>query len=158
MVSKDLGLLEGQAAPDFELKDGSDKVYKLSDFRGKTIVLYFYPKDDTPGCTKEACNFRDNIDLLQGAGAVLFGISLDDAESHNKFIDKYKLNFTILCDIDAKVSRLYRVYKKKNIYSKLFWGIERSTFIINPDGNIKKIFRKVKVEGHTEEVLAAVRS
>jgi len=120
------------------------------------VVLYFYPKDDTPGCTKEACSFRDHIKKFNHKNAVLLGVSLDEAPSHQKFIKKYELNFPLLCDEDAKVSRLYGVYRKKAFFAKLFWGIVRSTFVIGPDGRIKKIFRKVKVDGHTEEVLACL--
>ena len=155
---------EGEPAPDFSLQDQEGKLVRLSDFKGKSVVLYFYPKDDTPGCTKEACSFRDHIKKFQEAkhsrplgkepGAVILGVSLDEAPSHQKFIKKYDLNFPLLCDEDAKVSRLYGVYKKKAFFEKLFWGIERSTFVIGPDGKIRKIFRKVKVDGHTEEVLA----
>lgn len=153
MKSKDLELTEGQQAPNFELNDQSGQLVRLSDFLGKYVVLYFYPKDDTPGCTKEACSFRDHEKEIQKLNAVILGVSLDEPESHQKFIKKFSLNFSLLCDEDAKVSRLYDVYKKKNMYARLFWGIERSTFIIDPEGKIKKIFRKVKVDSHTEEVL-----
>lgn len=158
MKSEQASIEEGQPAPDFSLPDQDGKTVRLSDFKGKPVVLYFYPKDDTPGCTKEACSFRDHQkDLLTGNAAVL-GVSLDDAESHKKFIKKFQLNFPLLCDEDAKVSRLYGVYKKKSMFAKLFWGIERSTFVIGPDGNFKKIFRKVKVDGHTAEVLEALKN
>ena len=155
MQTKDIELEEGTAAPDFSLKDQSGRAIKLSDFHGKTVVLYFYPKDDTPGCTKEACSFRDHEKVLKDRGIVVLGVSLDDSESHKKFIGKYRLNFPLLVDEDAKVSRLYGVYKKKNMFANLFWGIERSTFVIGPEGKLKKIFRKVKVDGHTEEILEA---
>ncbi len=158
MAVKTAELTEGQAAPDFELKDQSGKSVRLSDFKGQSVVLYFYPKDDTPGCTKESCSFRDHQKDLGQVNAAVLGVSLDDGESHQKFIKKYSLNFPLLCDEDAKVSRLYGVYKKKNMYARLFWGIERSTFVIGADGKIKKIFRKVKVDGHTEEVLSALKS
>jgi len=157
MDSKKQELQEGQAAPDFELKDQDGKAVRLSDFKGRNVILYFYPKDDTPGCTKEACSFRDHFSVLQKQGVVLLGVSLDDSESHQKFIKKYNLTFPLLCDEDAKVSRLYGVYKKKNMYARLFWGIERSTFLIGPDGKLKKIYRKVKVDGHTEELLEALK-
>ena len=155
MNTKTIELAEGAPAPDFTLKDQNGQTVRLSDFKGKTIVLYFYPKDDTPGCTKEACSFRDNEKTLKAKGIVVLGVSLDEAASHQKFIGKYNLNFSLLCDEDAKVSRRYGVYKKKSMFANLFWGIERSTFVIAPDGNLKKIFRKVKVDGHTEEVLQA---
>ena len=153
MPTKEVQLEEGAQAQDFALKDQSGQTVRLSDFKGKTVVLYFYPKDDTPGCTKEACSFRDNESELKKRGLAVLGVSLDDAESHRKFISKFNLNFPLLCDEDAKVSRLYGVYKRKSMFAKLFWGIERSTFVIGPDGALKKIFRKVKVDGHTEEVL-----
>ena len=153
MPTKSQEIVEGQPAPDFSLKDQSGKAVKLSDFKGRKVVLYFYPKDDTPGCTRESCGFRDEIKKFESRGAVILGVSLDDPQSHQKFIGKYRLNFPLLCDEDAKVSRLFGVYKKKAFFEKLFWGIERSTFIIGSDGNIRKIFRKVKVDGHTEEVL-----
>ena len=155
MSTQEIELEEGAQAPDFELKDQNGHAVRLSDFKGKTVVLYFYPKDDTPGCTKESCSFRDHDKELKARGIVVLGVSLDDADSHKKFIAKYQLNFPLLCDEDAKVSRLYGVYKRKNMFAKLFWGIERSTFVIGPDGKLKKIFRKVKVDGHTEEVLEA---
>ena len=157
MTTKTIELEEGMAAPDFTLKDQGGNAVHLADFKGKTVILYFYPKDDTPGCTKESCSFRDHDKQIKDAGAVVLGVSLDDAESHQKFISKYSLNFPLLADEDAKVSRLYGVYKKKSMFAKLFWGIERSTFVIGPDGKLKKVFRKVKVDGHTEEVLEAVK-
>lgn len=158
MAAKVEELIEGRPAPDFELKDQDGRSVRLSDFKGKSVVLYFYPKDDTPGCTKESCSFRDHESALKKAGAAVLGVSLDDEASHQKFIKKFSLNFPLLCDEDAKVSRLYGVYKKKNMYARLFWGIERSTFVIGPDGVLKKIFRKVKVDGHTEDVLEALKS
>ncbi len=158
MKTKTEELIEGSPAPDFELKDQEGNAVKLSNYKGSWVVLYFYPKDDTPGCTVEACSFRDNSKRFKDQGIVLLGVSLDEAESHQKFIKKFQLNFPLLCDIDAKVSRLYGVYKKKNMYARLFWGIERSTFVIDPQGNLKKIFRRVKVDGHTEEVLQATKS
>ncbi|MBI3013312.1 MAG: thioredoxin-dependent thiol peroxidase [Elusimicrobia bacterium] len=158
MKTKSQEVVEGSLAPDFELKDQDGKSARLSDLKGKTVVLYFYPKDDTPGCTTEACSFKDNLKQFQDLGAVILGVSLDDAPSHQKFINKFQLNFPLLCDEDAKVSRLYGVYKKKNLYARLFWGIERSTFVIGPDGNVKRAFRKVKVDGHTAEVLNAIKS
>ena len=157
MKSKSHGVEEGVLAPDFELKDQNGKSVRLSDFKGKPVVLYFYPKDDTPGCTVEACSFRDHVTNFQNLNVVILGVSLDDAESHQKFINKFKLNFPLLCDEDAKVSRAYGVYKKKNMYARLFWGIERSTFVIGADGKIMKAFHKVKVDGHTNEVLEALK-
>ena len=150
-------LKEGDAAPDFELKDQDGKSVKLSDFKEKKVVLYFYPKDDTPGCTKEACSFRDHVGAFNDQDAVILGVSLGKADSHKKFISKFQLNFPLLCDEEAKVSKLFGVYKKKNLYARLFWGIERTTFVIDEQGKLKKVFRKVKVDGHTEEVLAALK-
>ena len=156
MKTKVVEILEGQKAPDFDLKNQNDEIVSLSQYNGKFIVLYFYPKDDTPGCTKEACSFRDHSDVLKKAGVVVLGVSLDDSESHRKFSQKFNLNFPLLCDQDAKVSRLYGVYKRKNLYARLYWGIERSTFIIDPKGVILKAFRKVSVDGHTEKVLGVI--
>jgi len=146
-------IAEGMEAPDFELKDQKGNVISLKNFRGKKVVLYFYPKDDTPGCTKEACSFRDNMDKIIEKGAIVIGISNDDLKSHEKFSKKYNLNFSLLSDVDRRVSIKYGVYKKKNLYGKIVWGIERSTFIIDEQGKIKRIFRKVNVEGHVDEVL-----
>jgi thioredoxin-dependent peroxiredoxin len=149
---------EGATAPDFTLKADDGKEVRLSAFRGKPVVLYFYPKDDTPGCTKEACGFRDSLRAIEQANTVVLGVSMDDAEAHQKFIKKYSLPFTLLCDEDGKVSKAYGVYKKKNMYGKTYWGIERSTFIIDETGKLKAIFRKVKVDGHVGEVQAALKA
>jgi thioredoxin-dependent peroxiredoxin len=149
--------VQGDRAPDFELKDQDGKSVRLSDFKGRWVILYFYPKDDTPGCTKEACSFRDNMQTFEGTNVAVLGVSLDSPESHQKFIKKFNLSFPLLCDEDAKVSRAYGVYKKKNMYARLFWGIERSTFVIGPDGKIEKVFRKVKVDGHVGEVLEVMK-
>ncbi|TCW37331.1 peroxiredoxin Q/BCP [Thermohydrogenium kirishiense] len=140
-------------APDFTLKSSDGNDVSLSDFKGKKVVLYFYPKDNTPGCTKEACQFRDNINTVKNKDAVILGVSLDDIESHKKFIEKFNLPFILLSDSDAKVSTEYGVYKEKNVYGKKKMGIERSTFIIDQKGIVKKIFRKVKVDGHVDEIL-----
>lgn len=140
-------------APDFTLKSSDGNDVSLSDFKGKKVVLYFYPKDNTPGCTKEACQFRDNINTVENKDAVILGVSLDDIESHKKFIEKFNLPFILLSDPDAKVSTEYGVYKEKNMYGKKKMGIERSTFIIDKKGIVKKIFRKVKVDGHVDEIL-----
>lgn len=140
-------------APDFTLKSSYGRDVSLKDYIGKKVVLYFYPKDNTPGCTKEACQFRDNIDVIEKNDAVVIGISLDDSESHKKFIEKFNLPFVLLSDPDAKVSTEYGVYKEKNMYGKKKMGIERSTFVIDRKGIVKKIFRKVKVDGHVGEIL-----
>jgi peroxiredoxin Q/BCP len=151
-------LKAGDKAPEFSLKDQDGKVYRLTELKGNPVVLYFYPKDDTPGCTKEACGFRDARTSMKRAGAVILGVSMDTAESHRKFIAKYQLSFPLLCDEDAAVSKAFGVYKQKSMYGKTFWGIERSTFVIGPSGDIKAVFRKVKVDGHVEEVLDALKS
>jgi peroxiredoxin Q/BCP len=145
-------LKEGDKAPDFELKDQNGETVALSQFRGKKVILYFYPKDDTPGCTKEACSFRDGLETLARRDTVVLGVSNDDTDSHRKFASKYGLNFKILSDVDKSVSTTYGVYKRRNMYGKEFWGIERSTFIIDEKGVIKKIFRRVNVDGHFEEI------
>ncbi|MDE3225950.1 MAG: thioredoxin-dependent thiol peroxidase [Nitrospirota bacterium] len=151
-------LAVGDRAPDFSLSDENGKTVSLKSLKGTPVVLYFYPKDDTPGCTKEACDFRDSQKRLQQTGAVVLGVSLDGAESHRKFIAKFDLPFSLLCDEDASVSKAYGVYKLKNMYGKKYWGIERSTFVIDGRGAIKALFRKVKVDGHVDEVLAALKT
>ncbi|MDE4541629.1 thioredoxin-dependent thiol peroxidase [Thermoanaerobacterium sp. R66] len=140
-------------APDFTLMSSDGKNVSLKDYKGKKVILYFYPKDNTPGCTKEACQFRDNINSIEDNDAVVIGVSLDDLESHKKFIEKFNLPFVLLSDNDAKVSTEYGVYKEKNMYGKKKMGIERSTFVIDRNGIVKKIFRKVKVDGHVDEIL-----
>jgi peroxiredoxin Q/BCP len=130
----------------------------LKNLKGRQVVLYFYPKDDTPGCTKEACGFRDSIKSIEKAGAVVLGVSMDNAGSHAKFIKKYGLPFSLLCDEGGAVSKAYGVYKKKNMYGKTYWGIERSTFVIGETGKLSAIFRKVKVDGHVDEVKDALKA
>jgi peroxiredoxin Q/BCP len=148
----------GTKASDFSLPDDSGTPLTLKQFRGKQVVLYFYPKDDTPGCTKEACGFRDAITPIQKTGAVVLGVSLDGEAAHQKFKAKYGLPFPLLSDEDALVSKQYGVYKEKSMYGRKFWGIERSTFIIDAAGAVKAIFRKVKVDDHVNEVLAALKA
>ena len=148
----------GDKAPDFSLKSEQGRSLSLKDFRGKSLVLYFYPKDDTPGCTKEACGFRDSHAPITKTGAVVLGVSLDDETSHQKFIAKFDLPFSLLSDEDATVSKAYGVYVQKNMYGKKYWGIERSTFVIDPNGRLAAIFRKVKVDGHVDEILSALRA
>ncbi len=143
----------GDKAPDFELLDTHGEKVKLSDFRGKKVVLYFYPKDMTPGCTIEACSFRDNYEKFKKKDAEILGVSADDQTSHEKFTGKHDLPFPLLSDMDKKVCRKYGVWKGKNFLGKKFMGIERTTFVIDEDGKIKKIFPKVKVVGHWKEVL-----
>jgi thioredoxin-dependent peroxiredoxin len=142
----------GDKAPELGIPDQDGKRVSLKDLKGKQVVLYFYPKDDTPGCTKESCDFRDSISSIQKAGAVVVGVSLDGQASHQKFIKKFSLPFPLLSDEDKTVSTAYGVYKEKSMYGKKYWGIERSTFIIGKDGTLKNIFRKVKVDGHVDEV------
>ena len=144
---------EKDIAPDFALKDQDGKTHKLSDYKGKKIVLYFYPKDDTPGCTKEACDFRDDFSLIKKKNAVILGMSADDENSHQKFIKKYSLPFTLLSDPDKKILQKYGVWKEKSMYGKTYMGIERTTIIIDEKGRIQKIFPKVSVDGHSKEVL-----
>lgn len=146
----------GTKAPDFTLPDDSGKKVKLSSFKGKPVVVYFYPRDDTPGCTKEACAFRDRSGELQERGAVVLGISGDDVESHAKFRDKFELNFPLLADTDHAVSTAWGAYREKNMYGKISMGIQRSTYLIGPDGKIAKVWKKVSVDGHDEAVLAAI--
>jgi peroxiredoxin Q/BCP len=146
----------GQKAPDFSLMDDTGRKVKLSDFRGKKVVLYFYPKDDTPGCTKEACNFRDGLTEISKHGAVVLGISADAVDSHKNFKDKFHLNFPLLADTDKKTIEDYGVWKEKSLYGKKYMGIERTTFIIDQQGKISHVFPKVKVDQHYDEVLDAL--
>jgi peroxiredoxin Q/BCP len=158
MVAAASELKSGSKAPDFTLPSSTGKDVSLRGLRGKKVVLYFYPKDDTSGCTKEACSFRDNLPSFQRLDAVILGVSKDSLDSHQKFIKKYGLNFTLLSDEDLKVHRLYGTWKEKNLYGKKYMGTERSTFVIGEDGKIKKVFRKVSVDGHEKEVLEALAS
>jgi len=144
-------------APEFTLQDENGKEISLKSLRGKVVVLYFYPRADTPGCTVEACEFRDTYKQMQKTGAVLLGISPDTPQAQKKFQDKYKLPFTLLADADKKVAVAFDVLKEKNMYGKKVMGIVRTTFIIGPDGKIQHIFPKVKPEGHAEEVLAYLK-
>lgn len=145
---------EGDTAPDFTLKadDGSD--VSLSDFRGSKVVLYFYPKDDTPGCTKEACEFRDAHAQYRDIDAVVLGVSPDPVENHVKFRDKYDLPFPLLADPEHEVAEAYGVWRRKSMFGKKFWGIERTTFLIDEDGRIEKVYANVKPKGHAGKVLA----
>lgn len=154
-VKKELGVAD--LAPDFTLTSNEGKKVSLKDYSGKKVVLYFYPKDMTPGCTTEACSFRDNYSEIQKRGAVILGISADSIQSHQKFISKYELPFLLLSDENKEVSKEYDVWKQKSFLGKKYYGIERSTFIIDEVGKIKAIFRKVKVAGHTEEVLRSIK-
>jgi peroxiredoxin Q/BCP len=147
---------EGKPAPDFELTSDSGDPVKLSDLRGKPVVLYFYPKDDTPGCTKQACGIRDAYDAFEGRGAVVLGVSPDDEASHVKFKSKYHLPFTLLADPGHRVAENYGVWKERKLYGKTSMGIERSTFVIDPAGNVAKVMRRVNPETHADDVLAAL--
>ena len=147
----------GEKAPAFTLEDQSGKTLKLSDFKGKKVVLYFYPKDDTPGCTREACAFRDEHSALLKAGAVVLGISPDSEVSHARFAGKYKLPFPLLADPDHAVSEKYGAWGEKSLYGRKFMGITRSTFLIDESGKLSRVWPRVKVDGHVDQVLEAVR-
>jgi peroxiredoxin Q/BCP len=149
-------IAEGQPAPDFTLQDQDGTPVSLSGLKGKPIVLYFYPKDDTPGCTTEACAFRDARADYEAAGAMVLGVSPDDVKSHKKFATKFSLPFTLLADADHAVCELYGVWKEKNMYGRKYMGVERTTFVIDSRGTISKIFPKVKVSGHSDAVLEAI--
>lgn len=142
---------------DFTLQDDADNTVSLSDYAGKPVVLFFYPRADTPGCTIEACGFRDTFEKLQKAGAVVLGISRDTVRAQKKFKDKYDLQYTLLADPDETVCNQFGVMRDKNMYGKKVRGIERTTFLIGPDQTLLKVFPKVKPEGHAEEVLAAIK-
>ena len=156
MNTRMVELKVGQKAPDFTLMNDAGEKVKLSAYKGKKVVLYFYPKDDTPGCTTEACNFRDGIRELEKQGAVVLGVSADSVDSHKKFKNKFELNFPLLSDPDKKMIEDYGVWKEKSMYGKKYMGIERTTFIIDENGKISHIFPKVKVNDHYDEVLEAV--
>jgi peroxiredoxin Q/BCP len=149
-------LIEKTLAPEFELQDETGVAVKLSDYRGKNVVLYFYPKDDTPGCTTEACSFRDGIGEYHRRGVVVLGVSPDSVKSHAKFKKKYGLPFTLLADGDHKVCELYGVWGRKKFMGKEYDGVFRTTFLVGEDGMIKKVFEGVKPDGHATEVLAAL--
>jgi thioredoxin-dependent peroxiredoxin len=147
---------EGKSAPDFELTSDKGERVKLSDFRGKPVVLYFYPKDDTPGCTTQACGIRDEYGEFEKRGAVVLGVSPDTQESHVKFRDKYDLPFTLLADPEHEVAEAYGVWGEKNFGGKKYMGINRSTFVIDDEGNVSKAMRGVKPDTHAERVLVAL--
>jgi peroxiredoxin Q/BCP len=143
----------GDKAPDFSLPTTSGDSLSLKHLKGKKVILYFYPKDDTPGCTREACSFRDNIKVIQKRGAVVLGVSTDSVASHQKFTDKYDLPFMLVSDEEKELVQKYGVWKEKNMYGRKYMGVERTTFLIDEKGVIAQIFEKVKVDGHTEEIL-----
>jgi thioredoxin-dependent peroxiredoxin len=144
---------QGDHAPDFELPADDGSTIRLADLRGRRVVLYFYPKDDTPGCTTQACELRDRYPELDARGAVVLGVSPDPVADHVRFRDKYGLPFRLLADTDHAVAEAYGVWKEKSLYGRKIWGNERTTFIIGPDGRIEEVLEKVRAEGHVEEVL-----
>ena len=149
-------LKPGDKAPAFTLISDEGKKVSLKDLKGKKVILYFYPKDDTSGCTAEACSFRDNIKLIEKKNSVVIGVSKDNTSSHQKFKKKYSLPFTLLSDENLDMLKDYEVWKEKSMYGKKYMGIERTTFIIDEKGKIQDIFNKVKVQGHTEEILKKI--
>ena len=150
-------LNEGDKAPSFNMPTNKGENVSLSKLKGEKIVLYFYPRDDTPGCTKEACGFRDDLSKYKRAGAVVIGVSRDSVESHEKFVKKFDLNFMLASDKEGDVCEKYDAWRMKNMYGKEYMGIGRSTFLIDTKGKINKIWPKVKVDGHVDEVLKAVK-
>jgi peroxiredoxin Q/BCP len=148
-------LTEGDKAPAFKSKDQNGKPVSLSDFKGKKVALYFYPEDDTPTCTIEACNLRDNYSLLETSGIVVLGVSPDDEKKHKKFEEKFNLPFTLVVDQDKKIINKYGVWGEKNLYGRKYMGLHRTTFLIDEKGIIKKIFRKPRSKMHSEEILKA---
>jgi thioredoxin-dependent peroxiredoxin len=160
----DTEIKEQELAPDFTLPAvGGEDVVKngqvhLQELQGRPVVLYFYPKDDTPGCTKEACSFRDANHLMQKRGVVILGVSADSIESHKKFAEKYGLSYPLLADTDTTVSQLYGVWKEKNFYGKKFLGVSRETFLIDREGIVRKVWSKVKPDDHATEVLETIEA
>jgi thioredoxin-dependent peroxiredoxin len=148
----------GQKAPDFALAADDGTKVKLSSLKGNPVVLYFYPKDDTPGCTKEACAFRDRSKELEKLGATVLGVSADSIESHETFRDKFKLNFPLLADTDHQVAEKYGAWREKNMYGKKSMGIQRSTFLIDADGKVAKVWKAVQVDGHDQQVIDAIKA
>jgi len=144
----------GDFAPDFQLPSTRGKDVSIRDFLGKDVILYFYPKDDTPGCTAEACSFRDHESDLSRTGAIVLGVSTDSLESHEKFRGKFNLNFPLLSDETADVAKMYGVWKEKNLYGRRTWGVARTTYWIGTDGRVRKVYKKVDTANHAEEVLA----
>jgi len=147
----------GSKAPDFSLPDGNGGTVSLKSLRGKTVILYFYPKDNTSGCTKEACDFRDNLPLISRKGGVVVGVSADSVSSHKKFTDKFSLPFALASDEKKEILKKYGVWKEKSMYGRKYMGIERTTFVIDGQGVITHVFPKVKVGGHVEELLGMLK-
>ncbi len=150
------GLKEGDKAPNFEGINQDGKTVSLDQFKGKKLVLYFYPKDDTPGCTAESCNLRDNYKALQDKGFEIIGVSIDDEQSHQKFVNKYDLPFDLVADVDKKIVNAYQVWGEKKFMGRVYDGIHRVTFVIDEQGVIEKVFTKVKTKEHTEQILEAM--
>ena len=148
----------GEKAPAFTLAADNGKKVKLADLQGKPVVLYFYPADDTPGCTREACAFRDRNGEIKKLGAQIFGVSPDDVASHVKFRDKYELNFPLLADADHKVAEKFGAWREKNMYGKKSMGVQRSTFLIDAQGKVAKVWKRVKVDGHDQQVIDALQA
>jgi len=148
-------LTPGSKAPDFKVKDQEGNTVSLKDFKGKKVVIYFYPKDDTPGCTKEACNLRDNYSLLTDKGIVLLGVSTDDEKSHQKFIKKFELPFPLLADTEHAIVDAYKVWVEKSMYGRKYMGTARVTYLINETGKIEQVIEKVEVSNHTAQILSA---
>ena len=146
-------LQSGDKAPEFSLVSDEDKLIKLKDLKGKKVILYFYPKDDTSGCTAEACSFRDNIKVIEKKNAIVIGVSKDNTKSHQKFKKKYDLPFTLLSDENLDMLKAYDVWKEKSMYGKKYMGIVRTTYVIDEHGRFRYIFNNVKVDGHTKEIL-----
>ncbi|HEX3655472.1 MAG TPA: thioredoxin-dependent thiol peroxidase [Pirellulales bacterium] len=146
----------GQPAPDFSLPADNGQKVRLKEQRGSPVVLYFYPRDDTPGCTREACAFRDRLKELTRQGAKVFGVSTDDVASHEKFRDKYQLNFPLLADVEHRVAEQYGAWREKNMYGKKSWGVQRSTYLIDAEGKVHRVWKKVSVDGHDQAVIEAV--
>lgn len=152
-----LKLKEGDKAPEFDTPSSTKKNISLKSYKGQNVVLYFYPKDDTPGCTVQACGFRDSFKDIEKLNAVILGVSPDGYNSHEKFIKKFKLPFILLSDEDKKICQDYGVWQEKSMYGRKYFGVARTTFIIGKDGKIAKIFEKVKPEGHNKEVIEALQ-
>jgi thioredoxin-dependent peroxiredoxin len=152
-----LKLKEGEVAPEFTVATSGGGKISLADYLGKNVILYFYPRDDTPGCTKEACAFRDHFAEFKKAGAIVFGVSPDSVKSHDKFVEKFKLPFTLLADEDKKIAGAYGVWGEKSFMGRKYLGVYRVTFLIGADGKIKKIWPLVKPDEHAAEVLAALK-
>jgi peroxiredoxin Q/BCP len=149
-------LKENDVAPEFTLPDQNGSAVSLSDFRGRKVVLYFYPKDDTSGCTTQACELRDSVETFDARGAEILGVSPDPVASHRRFADKYDLPFTLLADVDHEVAEAYGVWKEKSMYGRNYWGNERTTFVIDEQGRIAKVLPKVKPAEHVDQVLASL--